>query len=104
MTNNDLIAEFIKGKKKCGVASHLGYTDNVLINYSTELCRINRANKTAEVNSRRYSSTTSKIQTQLRFQLSQAGYVITEYIGPDAVLWNGGYQGARTLKAGDLTN
>lgn len=94
MTNKEFIRKYIRGEQRYGANGHLGFADDKLINYSTEICRIDRTNKTAEVNSRRYSSTTSRIQSELRYQLDIAGYTITEYEGEYATPWNCGYMGA----------
>ena len=102
MTNKELISEYIKGERRYGAANHLGYDNEVLINYATEICRIDRKNKTATVNSRRYSRTTSGIQSELRYRLSAAGYTITEYEGEPATMWNCGYQGAPNVTVNDM--
>lgn len=104
MTNKELITNFIRGERRYGVANHLGYSDDRLINYDTEICRIDRTNRTAVVNVRKYSNTTSRIQTQLKYQLSVAGYTITEYEGEPAYLWNCGYQGARGYTRREFKN
>lgn len=102
MTNKELIKVFISGNKKTAVANHLGFKDDRLINYSTVLCRIDRNEKQAMFNNRKYSPTTSKIQSMLRRELSYSGYEIIEYEGSGAYPWNYGYQGAPTLKIKDL--
>lgn len=102
MTNNDFIREFIRSPKNAGACNHLGYHGNVLINYSTELCEINRTNKTAVVNVRKYSSTTSKIQSRLLYELEAAGYEIERVEGEPAYIWNYGYMGAPNLTVADV--
>ena len=102
MTNKDFIKRFIRGEQRYGANGHLGYSDDRLINYSTEICRIDRKNKTAIVNSRKYSSTTSKIQTWLRYELTNAGYKITEYEGEPCYYWNAGYCGAPNVSINDM--
>lgn len=102
MTNRELIAEYIRGERRYGAANHLGYSDGKLINYSTEICRIDREKRVATVNSRKYSTSTSKIQSQLRYQLVQAGYTIVEYEGEPCYYWNAGYMGAERLSTKDM--
>lgn len=102
MNNTDFIRQYITGKKKFGAYGHLGCANDTLFNYSTEICQIDRENKTAKVNVKKYSRTTSKIQTELKFLLSQYGYAVTEYEGKSATMWNCGYQGARTLTTADM--
>jgi hypothetical protein len=97
MTNREFIRKYIRGEQRFGANGHLGFADNRLINYSTEICVIDRENKVAAVNNRKYSSTTSRIQSELRYQLSVAGYEITEYDGEPASFWNYGYMGARNV-------
>lgn len=102
MSNQDFIREYIKGERRFGAYCHLGYADDRLINYSTVICQINRADRTALVNIRKYSRTTSKIQSQLRSILDREGYFITEYEGDDAGYWNYGYQGAENVTMEDM--
>lgn len=100
MTNRDLIQEYISGRRRYNATNHLGYTDAKLWNYSTVICEVNRSAKKAKVNVRKYSRTTSKIQSMLRTELAQAGFEVEEYEGPDAWdawgrgMWNFGYMGA----------
>lgn len=102
MTNLDLIREYIKGEREYGACNHIGYQGDVLINYGTKLCSIDRDAKKAEVNGSYYSRTTSKIQNYLKRELEAQGYEITLVEGDYAVLWNWGYMGAPTLKASDF--
>ena len=99
MTNKEIMQEYINGNRRYNATNHLGYTDGTLWNYSTVICEIDRENKTAKFNDRYYSRTTSKIQGQLGFLLSIAGYTITEYKGDDAYYWNYGYMGAPSWTA-----
>lgn len=94
MKNTDLIKIYIEGKTTAASCNHLVFIDDKLVNYSTTICIIDRDKKTALVNVRKYSVTTSKIQTRLKFELHQAGYTIKEYTGEDATAWNYGYMGA----------
>ena len=95
MTNEKFIQEFIDGDRRFNAYCHLGYTENKLWNYSTVICEIDRDHLTAKFNCKRYSNTTSRIQSTLRHLLKKAGYEITDYVGEDCTLWNWGYQGAR---------
>lgn len=102
MNNKEFIKEYIEGANAFGANGHLGYAKDTLFNYSTEICKIDRKKKIANVNGRKYSRTTSDIQTQLRFQLSQKGYTIFTYEGPSAEMWNCGKQGARNVTISDM--
>ena len=102
MTNNDIIRIFVNGSKKAAAANHIGFYDNRLFSYSTVICEIDRSKKSALFNSRKYSRTTSKHQSALRYSLEAAGYSIKEYNGPDAWAWNYGYQGAPSLTVADI--
>lgn len=102
MKNNELIKIYINGNKEAGTVNHIGFIKNDFYNYSTLICTIDRENKTAQFNNRKYSHTTGKIQNNLKYELNQAGYIIEEYEGPEAIPWNYGYQGAPTLKAAGM--
>lgn len=102
MDNRTFIKEFIEGKRVFGAYCHLGCTEDTLYNYSTAICKIDRKNKTAEFNCKKYSRTTSGIQNELRWQLQKAGYKITDYVGEPANMWNCGYQGAEHWKTSDF--
>ena len=102
MTNKEIIKEFATGNKRYNAVNHIGYTDNKLWNYSTVLATVNREEKTADLNTRKYSATTSKIQGMLKRELENAGYVINEIIGDTANFWNYGYQGAPNWKKSDF--
>ena len=102
MTNKDIINEFVTGNRECNAINHIGYNDSILFNYSTIICKVDRANKTAQVNIRKYSATTSKIQSMLLAALQGAGYGVEKYEGGDAYIWNYGYPGAPKLKKSDF--
>lgn len=102
MTNNDFIREYIRGERSAAAYCHLGYCGNILINYSTALCEINRAEHTAVVNVRKYSTTTSKIQNRLLYELEAAGFQIEKVEGEPARYWNYGYMGAPNLTTADV--
>jgi len=102
MNNKDFIREFIKGTRQYNAYCHLGYKGNQLWNYSTVLCKIDRENKTAKFNCRKYSSTTSRIQSALCRELESAGFTIEKYEGDRATMWNWGYQGAPNYTVSDF--
>ena len=94
MTNKDIIIEFVNGEKRYNAVNHIGYQLEKLYNYSTLMCDINRDNKTAAVNTRKYSNTTTRIQSIIRQVLTDKGYTITEFDGGYCNYWNAGYMGA----------
>lgn len=102
MTNKEIIQEFTRGEKRYNAVNHIGYTDGRLWNYSTVLADLDRENKTATLNVRKYSVTTGRIQNMLRRELENAGYVINEIIGETCNYWNYGYQGAPNWKKSDF--
>lgn len=102
MTNSDFIQEYIRGEKRYGAYCHLGYSEDKLYNYSTVICIIDRTNKMAQFNCKKYSNTTSRIQSMLRRALQRANYKITDYVGEDCSYWNYGYQGAGNVTVDDM--
>lgn len=102
MTNWDLIAEFVKGDRSYNAVNHLGYSDDKLYSYSTVVCVIDRNAKKAKVNVRKYSRTTSKHVSHLRYVLEKSGYEIEDYEGCPCTYWNYGYQGAECWKVSDF--
>ena len=102
MTNYDFIKEFIRGEKRFGAYCHLGFSEDKLYNYSTVICTIDRENKTAQVNVKKYSSTTSRIQSTLKGLLHQMGYTTTDYVGEPCSYWNCGYTGASNITLDDM--
>ena len=102
MTNSDFIKEYIRGTREYNAYCHLGYRRDTLWNYSTIICRVDRENKTAQFNCKKYSSTTSRIQSELRYQLSNAGNTITDYVGADCNYWNYGIVGAENWTVEDF--
>ena len=102
MTNNDVIRIFVNGTKNSAMTAHLGFIDNKLVNYSTTICMIDREEKAAAVNVKKYSTTTSKIQSALLRELKYAGYTVNEYEGEECYYWNCGYQGASKMKREDI--
>ena len=83
MTNLDLIREYISGSESHNACNHSGYNGDTFVNYRTVLCEIDRVAKTAKLNKRKYSVTTSKIQSYLARELEMAGYKILEVEGAD---------------------
>ena len=102
MTNYNFIGDFIRGEKRFGAYCHLGYSEDKLYNYSTVICTIDRDNKTARLNVKKYSSTTSRIQSMVKGALRKANYEITEYVGEPCSYWNYGYQGAGNVTLDDM--
>lgn len=102
MTNKDIIIEFVNGEKKYNAVNHIGYQLEKLYNYSTLMCDIDRGNKTARVNNRKYSNTTTKIQSIIRQVLTDKGYTITEFDGNACNYWNCGYIGAARYTKSDF--
>ena len=99
MTNQDLIKKFVNGGTK-GIASHLYIRGNELVNYSTILAI--RTDDGFKVNIRKYSRSTTNIQTLLLGAICQANKKIEEYEGEPCYYWNYGYVGAETIKARDV--
>ena len=102
MKNIDVIKEFVAGNKTHNAVNHIGFTNNKIWNYSTVLAEVNREEKTANLNVRKYSATTSRIQGMLRAELTRAGYMINEIVGETCNYWNYGYQGAPNWKKSDF--
>ena len=80
MKNVDLIRKFGNGATsgKCG---NLKIDGNNLINYSTVIAQ--RVTNGIKLNVRKYSRTTSKIQSTIRSECN----VVSEYIGEVAYIW-----------------
>lgn len=100
MTNQDLIRKFKEGATR-GVANHLYILDDELVNYSTTIA-IRKPNGKFAINKRKYSQTTSKIQSKIRYILGNL--IDEEFVGDSAMAWNYGYQGAPQIKASDVYN
>lgn len=96
MTNFDLIKEFNNGATR-GVASHLYIKGNELVNYSTVIAWRD-ANGGIHLNKRKYSTTTSKIQSKIACYCN----VVEEYDGEPCYYWNYGYCGAPQIKAREV--
>lgn len=98
MTNYELIRKFRDGATK-GIAGHLYIKGDELINYSTVIAYRDENGK-FHLNTQHYSRTTSKIQQDCKYLLDTN--IIEEYEGNPTHLWNGGYQGAPTIKAKEV--
>ena len=96
MTNNDLIRAFNQGATR-GIASHLYIKGAELINYSTVIAWRD-INVGVHLNKRKYSSTTSKIQSAV----ARICNVVEEYDGEPCYYWNYGYMGAPQIKASEV--
>ena len=88
MKNNDFLKQYVDGFYTHGAHGRMAYKDGRLISYSTPICDIDRRNKKAVVNVRKYSSTTSRMQNQLLHLLEVGGYEIEKYEGDDAYMWD----------------
>lgn len=88
MKNNDFLRQYVVGDYVQGAHGRMAYKDGRLISYSTPICDIDRRNKKAVVNVRKYSSTTSRMQNYLLHFLEVNGYEIERYEGADAYMWD----------------
>ena len=104
MSNYDIIKEFIEGRKDYNAYCHIGYKGNTLTNYSTDMVTIDRDNKIADVNIRKYSRSTTNIQSTIRSLLNRYGYTINEYEGEPCNYWNCGYCGAEHWTVAEVKN
>lgn len=89
MSNYDLLEDYVKNPYGKGLNRQNFYTNGEFVSYSTTICKIN--GKIARFNERKYSRTTSKLQSQLKYLLEKHGYIIVPYIGESACMWGGGY-------------
>lgn len=93
MKNIELIREFINAPRDHNAINHLAYYGDGLVNYSTVILVIDRVMGRAWLNIHKYSTTTSRIQNQVRAELEAAGYDIEEYDGePCTFKWDIGRQ------------
>lgn len=103
MTNKEIIKEFLRGGREYNAVNHLAYYGDALVNYSTVILTVDRENRFAKFNVRKYSSTTSRIQSLIRQELERADYTWEEYDGePCRFWWNLGYQGAEPIRVRDV--
>lgn len=88
MRNREFLQQYVDGMYVEGAYGRMAYKNGRIISYETPICDINRVNKTADVNIRKYSATTSRMQNNLLAILKDAGYTITTYDGPSAYMWD----------------
>ena len=98
MRNQEVIRAFGRGATK-GLACHLYIKGNELVNYSTVLAWRDE-NGGFHVNTKKYSVTTSKIQSQILYEL--ADKIVEKYEGESCYYWNCGYVGANTIRASEV--
>ena len=99
MRNIEVIRAFKNGATK-GLACHLYIKGNELINYSTTLAWRDE-NGGFHVNTKKYSVTTSKIQSAIMSELGEK--IVEKYVGENPYYyWNYGYQGAEPIRASDI--
>ena len=90
MTNYDFLEQYVKEHNGKHVNRQNYYIDGELTTYSTTICKI--IGEIAYLNTRKYSTTTSKLQSTLKGLLTAHGYKVEEYNGDYAYMWNGGWQ------------
>ena len=90
MRNRDFLKQYVDGKHIQGKHGMMSYTDERLFSYDTVICDINRVLKEANVNVRKYSTTTSRMQNTLLALLHEAGYTVHTYEGNDAYIYDVG--------------
>lgn len=88
MTNYDFLEQYVKNPTTKAVNRQNYCINGEFVNYSTTICKI--CGTVARLNTRKYSATTSKLQSQLTALLNKYGYTIETYNGDDAYMWNGG--------------
>ena len=105
MNNYDFIKEFIEGEREYNAYCHLGYKGNELYNYSAKLLEVDRQNKTAKFNTRKYSRTTTKIQNDIASILNRENYKVETYEDENhCSWWNCGYMGAEHWTCKEVKN
>ena len=99
MNNKQFIKDFIQNaatdKKQRRIYCNLSCYNNTLFNYSTPLLQIDTDKNIVHFNIRRYSSSTSRIQSHIRNELERNAiikqfYYIHEYNGANAQKWYSG--------------
>lgn len=90
MRNKDFLKQYVDGNYIRGEHGMMTYKDGQLFSYDTLICDINRVLKQADVNIRKYSSTTSRMQNTLLAFLYEAGYEVRTYEGNDAEMYEVG--------------
>lgn len=89
MNNERVIRAFLRGEQAKtplreiqGVYIYKGRTlwtnGNILVNYSTNMAKLDIENNVVYINKNKYSRTTSKIQTQIKSLANQYNYQVIE--------------------------
>lgn len=102
MKNIDIIKNFINKSERMQACGHLAIFENKLINYSTVIAQWK--DNTLMLNVKKYSSTTSRIQSTIKYEAESQGVKIEEYEGEPCYYWNMGYQGAPTIKKSEISS
>ena len=89
MSTYDFLVDYVTNPTIKAVNRQNYCIDGELVTYSTTICKI--VGNIAKFNERKYSATTSKLQSQLKNLLERHGYTIEPYNGNSAYMWNGGY-------------
>ena len=90
MRNKDFLKQYVDGEYIQSAHGMMTYKDGLLFSYDTVICDINRVLKEADVNIRKYSATTSRMQNTLLALLHDAGYEVHTYEGADAYIYDVG--------------
>ena len=88
MKNKDFLKQYVDGCVLQAAHGRMAYKDGRLISYNTVICDIDRYHKTARMNVKKYSATTSRMQSYLRYVLDRENYEVEEYEGEDAYIWD----------------
>lgn len=88
MRNKDFIQQYVDGNIVEGAHGRMAYKNGRLISYNTVICDIDRVLKVAHVNTHKYSSTTSRMQSTLMAMLKEENYEVHTYNGADAYIWD----------------
>lgn len=95
MSNKEVIRAFGRGATK-GLACHLYIKGNELINYDTVLAWRDE-NGGFHVNIRKYRVSTSKIQSQILYELDTK--IVEKYEGKSCTYWD---SGCRAIRASEV--
>ena len=90
MRNKDFLKQYVDGEYIESAHGMMTYRDGRLFSYDTVICDINRVLKEADVNIRKYSATTSRMQNTLLALLHDAGYEVRTYEGDYAYIYDVG--------------
>lgn len=91
MTNYDFLEQYVTKHNGKHVNRQNYYIDGTLTTYSTDICFLDAVKLVAKVNNRKYSTTTSKLVSQLVNILTRHGYKIEYFNGESCTYWNYGY-------------